>query len=179
MPVTFPNQRMINIHREPLDKDFLGIKNESWMAASRDLGATALRLYLYLAANANNFTLALSPTDIRQSIGMARSTYRDQFQILVDKGYLVLSHGNTYEFYEKPQPRAFQEKTEERSAFVSSFENSSVVVNQLTTDAKNISGDNTEINNIDFLNNRRINSKNSVFIDYDEPKAQDDKPYIF
>ena len=34
---------------------------------------------------------------------MARSTYHDQFHKLVDKGYLVPSHGNTYEFYEIPQ----------------------------------------------------------------------------
>jgi hypothetical protein len=65
-------------------------------------------LYLYLASNANNFTVALSPAAIRQEIGMARSTYHDQFHILVDKGYLVPSHGNTFEFYEIPQPRTAQ-----------------------------------------------------------------------
>lgn len=80
------------------------IKNENRQAASRDLGAHALQLYLYLASNANNYTLALSPTAVRQAIGMARSTYHDQFHKLVDKGYLVPSHGNTYEFYETPQP---------------------------------------------------------------------------
>ena len=78
---------MIHIHREQAKSDFLGIKNANWQAASRDLGAHGLRLYLYLAANANNYTLALSPADIRQTIGMPQSTYRDQFQLLVDKGY--------------------------------------------------------------------------------------------
>lgn len=73
--MTYPNQRMIKIHRERASVDFLGIKNENWQAASRDLGAHALQLYLYLAANANNYTLALSPAAIRQDIGMARSTY--------------------------------------------------------------------------------------------------------
>ena len=77
MPETYPNQRMIHVHRETLEGDFLGIKNENWQAASRDLGAHALRLYLYLAANANNYTFALSPADIRQTIGMPTSTYRD------------------------------------------------------------------------------------------------------
>ena len=101
--LTYPNQRTIKIHREPAKADFLGIKNANWQAASRDLGAHALQLYLYLAANANNYTLALSPAAVRQEIGMARSTYHDQFHKLVDKGYLVSSHGNTYEFYEVPQ----------------------------------------------------------------------------
>ena len=108
MPNTYPNQRMVKIHREPFKSDFLGIKNENWKAASRDLRPPAFMLYLYLASNANNFTIALSPAAIRQEIGMARSTYHDQFHILVDKGYLVPSHGNTFEFYEIPQPRTAQ-----------------------------------------------------------------------
>lgn len=101
--ITYPNQRMVHINREPARCDFLGINNETWKAASRDLRPPALLLYLYLAANANDYTLALSPAAVRQEIGMARSTYHDQFHILVDKGYLVPSHGNTFEFYEKPR----------------------------------------------------------------------------
>ena len=104
MPIiTYPNQRLVKIHRESAKTDFLGIKNENWQAASRDLGAHALQLYLYLASNANNYTSALSPVAVRQAIGMARSTYHDQFHKLVDKGYLVPATGNTYDFYEVPQ----------------------------------------------------------------------------
>ena len=40
---------------------------------------------------------------------MPRSTYNDQLQILINKGYLVLSHGNTYDFYEVPHPRAVRD----------------------------------------------------------------------
>ena len=102
-PITFPNQRMVRVHRERATADFLGIKNENWQAASRDLGAHALQLYLYLASNANNYTVALSPVAVRQAIGMARSTYHDQFHKLVDRGYLVPATGNSFEFYEVPQ----------------------------------------------------------------------------
>ncbi len=102
---TFPNQRIVRVHRERPNSDFLGIKNDNWMAASRDLRPPALLLYLYLASNADNYETALSPAAVRQEIGMARSTYHDQFHILVDKGYLVPSHGNTFDFYEVPQPR--------------------------------------------------------------------------
>lgn len=105
-PVTYPNQRIVRVHRERAAKDFLGIKNENWMAASRVLGATALRLYLYLAANADNYTFALSPAAITRDIGMARSTYTDQFKVLVNMGYLVPATGNTYDFYEVPQTAA-------------------------------------------------------------------------
>ena len=89
MPTTVPNQRTICVHREKASADFLGIKNRNWMAASRDLGAHALRLYLYLAANANNYSLALSPAALLEEIGMPRSTYHDQFKVLESKGYLI------------------------------------------------------------------------------------------
>lgn len=107
MPMTtYPNQRTVRIHREAVKSDFLGIKNENWQAASRDLGAHGLRLYLYLACNADNYNLALSPSDARQKVGIPRSTYADQFQVLLDKGYLVLNHGNHYDFYEVPATRS-------------------------------------------------------------------------
>jgi len=102
-PKTVPHQRLIKIHREALTENFLGIKNENWKAASRDLGHTALRLYLYLAANADKYNLALSPAAIENEIGMPRSTYSDQFKKLLNKGYIVHKGGNQYEFFEKPQ----------------------------------------------------------------------------
>ena len=109
-PMTFPNQRVVRIHRESVKSDFLGIKNENWQAASRDLGAHGLRLYLYLASNANNYNLALSPAAARAAIGIPRSTYFDQFAILVDKGYLVPATGNTYDFYEVPHSATQSQK---------------------------------------------------------------------
>lgn len=42
MPNKVPNQRIIAIHRERAASDFLGIKNDNWQAAARDLGAHAL-----------------------------------------------------------------------------------------------------------------------------------------
>ena len=154
MPYTVPNQRSVRVHREPVRSNFLGIKNENWQAAARDLGAHGLQLYLYLAANANDYTLALSPTAIRQSIGMARSTYHDQFHRLVDKGYLVPSHGNTFEFYETPQ----SEKRTSPEAGLNSEECPS-------HDEQGVSGGqavlphNIEINNTDFTDDMGINNR--------------------
>ena len=42
MPYTVPNQRVVTIHREKARSDFLGIKNENWQSAARDLGAHAV-----------------------------------------------------------------------------------------------------------------------------------------
>lgn len=104
MPLyTVPNQRIVTIHREHPKQNFLGIQNDNWQYAARDLGAHALMLYLYFAANANNYTLALSPQDIQNTIGMPQSTYRDQFRKLISKGYLVQRGKASYDFYELPQ----------------------------------------------------------------------------
>ena len=148
---TFANQRMIKIHRESVKTDFLGIKNENWQAASRDLGAHALMLYLYLASNANNYTVALSPAAVRQAIGMARSTYHDQFHKLVDRGYLVPSHGNTFEFYEVPQ--AATQTRNELSADRLNFEESPLCDTQEPCGGQSVLAEDTEINNRDSETN--------------------------
>ena len=102
---TVPNQRIVKIHRIKPEGNFLGIKNEHWQAAARDLGAHGLMLYLYLSANADNFSLALSPSDIGKTIGMPTSTYRDHLRNLINKGYLVQKDdgSNIYDFFEVPQ----------------------------------------------------------------------------
>ena len=120
------------------------------MAASRDLGAHALRLYLYLAANANNYSLALSPAALLEEIGMPRTTYHDQFKILEAKGYLVHRSGNTYDFYEKPQTR---HDVQEKSAL--SFGGQEKPPNVDLTPAQD-----TEINIINIKNNKEGVIKN-------------------
>lgn len=149
---------MVRIHREPAKTDFLGIKNENWQAASRDLGAHALQLYLYLASNANNYTSALSPVAVRQAIGMARSTYHDQFHKLVDKGYLVPGAGNSFDFYEVPQT-ATQTKTMS-SAGGQDFTTSPGYSEQAIPDGQSVLPEDIEINNTDIPTNRVINNSN-------------------
>ena len=159
-PITYPNQRVVKIHREPVKTDFLGIKNENWQAASRDLGAIGLRLYLYLASNANNYTLALSPAAARAAIGIPRSTYSDQFAVLVDKGYLVPGAGNTYDFYEVPQPATRPQK--DMTADGLEFEESPGSGEQEGCGGHTVLPENIEINNMtDTPNNAEINNGNN------------------
>lgn len=151
MPNTVPNQRLVSIHREQAKSDFLGIKNNHWQAAARDLGAHALMLYLYLASNADGFKLALSPAAIRQAVGMPQSTYRDQFVKLIDKGYLVQQNeSNTYDFYETPQ-----RDTQLKKANTAGDDDCAVTVQQQTQIVQNEAVENREIN-INKIN--RINS---------------------
>ena len=157
--ITFPNQRIVRIHRERATADFLGIKNENWQAASRDLGAHGLRLYLYLAANANNYNLALSPAAARAAIGIPRSTYFDQFAILVDKRYLVPGAGNTYDFYEVPQPAT--QTQNEVSADGLNFEEIPSHDEQGGSGGQSVLPEDIEINNNNSIDNSGINNANN------------------
>lgn len=170
-PMTFPNQRVVRIHRESVKSDFLGIKNENWQAASRDLGAHGLRLYLYLASNANNYNLALSPAAARAAIGIPRSTYFDQFAILVDKGYLVPASGNTFDFYEVPHSAAQSQK--EVSAGGLNFEEVPSHGTQEGSDGQTILPEDIEINN-----NENIPNNETINIIVDEEAEVIQKPQV-
>ena len=154
--VTYPHQRVINIHREPINTDFLGIKNENWQAAARDLKPFGCMLYLYLAANRDNFKLALSPAAVRQAIGMAQSTYRDQFNILLEKGYLVQTGGNTFDFFEKPRVAA-NVNQETRPATTQEELTADLMENEQA--ANDIDLENIEINNSSNSLNWDINNE--------------------
>ena len=130
-------------------------------------------LYMYLASNADGYNLALSPVAVRQAIGMARSTYHDQFHKLVDKGYLVPSTGNTFEFYETPKTAA-QTKNEVSADGQKNFECTSDNI-QEDRDRDTVLSENTEINNItNTPNNEGINNENEI----QEEKAIIQKPKV-
>lgn len=156
--MTYPNQKTVIVHREKAEKDFLGIKNENWTAACRDLGVYGFALYLYFAANANNYKFDVSPVAIRNAIGMPKSTYYDNFKKLVSKGYLINTHGSTYEFYEVPQRALFVDKNEK--PLVLDFKNSTADNKDSTRIAQNSPSDNREINNI-YNTNKIINSEDN------------------
>ena len=105
---TVPNQRVVKIHRDmPGEREgnFLLIKKSNLYDAYKNLHATALCLYLYLAGNMNGYNLEFSPKAIHEEMRMPESTCRDQFKVLVQKGYLVPKHedSNIFDFYERPK----------------------------------------------------------------------------
>ena len=163
---TYPNQRMVCVHREPAKADFLGIKNANWQAAARDLRPFAFLLYLYLASNANNYTLALSPAAVQEAVGMARNTYHDQFRVLLSKGYLVQRDGNTFDFYEVPQPRAVTQQKNTMSEAVLNFDECTAPGSEEQQAVQVIPQDGIEINNNENQPNTGINnnSHNSIYV---------------
>lgn len=155
---------MVCVHREPAKADFLGIKNAHWQAAARDLRPFAF--LLYLASNANNYTLALSPAAVQEAVGMARNTYHDQFRVLLSKGYLVQRDGNTFDFYEVPQPRAVTQQKNTMSEAVLSFDECTAPGSEEKQAVQVIPQDGIEINNNQNQPNTGINnnSPNSIYV---------------
>lgn len=169
---TVPNQRTITVHRQELEKDFLGIKNENWQYAARDLGPHGLRLYLYLAANADGYRFALSPAAIREAVGMPRSTYHDQFKVLEDKGYLIYKGGSSFDFYEVPIP-----KSERPSCAGNVYQNSPASDKPIPQSGNIVLPEDIEINN-KSLPNSGIDNVDLSTIGDDELTPEEEELYL-
>ena len=109
--MSVPNQHIVKVHRDmpgENEGNFLMIKKSNLYEAYRTLNATALCLYLFLAGNKDGYNLEYSPKAIHAEMGMPESTCRDQFKVLVEKGYLVPKHegSSIFDFYETPRKNA-------------------------------------------------------------------------
>ena len=102
---TVPNQKTIKIQKEKSDKNNLyAIFNlEALQHAMIDLKGESFKLWCYLNKNQSGYTFALSKVDaIKWGIGSA-SSYARAVQELKDKGYLLETSPNHYDFYELPK----------------------------------------------------------------------------
>ena len=117
------------------------------MLASQLLGPYGLQIYLYLAANADGWEMAFSPTAIEQDIGLKQSTCRDHLKDLIKFGYLVQKRdgSNCYDFHERPN-----DLISTRATRVTKIENGNNLEPHGGQDQRHtftIDSDNREINN--------------------------------
>lgn len=147
--MSVPNQNIIVIHREYPKKDFLQIKNENWQNVLKQTQEDypALALYLYLASNANNWRLELSPQAIQNAIGMPRSTYYKKVQLLKEKGYIIEKQGNVLEFYEVPQKQSVKSGLPEKQQNLSATQQNPQQRQDSLPQKQNLPQQNIEINN--------------------------------
>lgn len=89
---------------------------------------------------------------------MARSTYHDQFHVLLDKGYLVPSHGNSFDFYEVPRPVSCTVFGLPHDGL--DFENSTSVGQAMEQVEQTVLPEDTEINNRQMTDNDTNTSAN-------------------
>lgn len=169
--MSVPNQNFIVIHRDYPKKDFLQIKNENWQNVLKQTQEDypALALYLYLASNANNYRLELSPQAIQNAIGMPRSTYYKKMQLLKEKGYIMEKQGNVLEFYEVPQKQSVKSGLPEKQQNFSEEQQNpqqrqDSLPQKQNLPQQNIEIDNTYTDNKDNTDTTTNSSKINAFI---------------
>lgn len=100
--ITYPNQKMVTTNCAKHDKENkYGMFNiEAMEQAMALLKPNAFKVWCYMAKNQNNYTFALSCVDACKFCKITKPTYLGCIQELIDAGYLVLTNGNHYNFYE-------------------------------------------------------------------------------
>ena len=104
---TSANQRVITTRKEKCSnknkKEYYTITNLIALElAMSSLSPNAFKMWVYLGKNQNNYTFALSKVDTLKWCGFSKNTYTSAFNELEDKGYLVKSKSNHYDFFEIP-----------------------------------------------------------------------------
>ena len=96
--VTYPNQKVITVHKQECKKDFLQINNTAWQAACEVLTYSAFKLFLYMADNKDGYSFALSYEAVNDVLPMNRNTYDKAIKELRECGYLTQTSGNNWTF---------------------------------------------------------------------------------
>ena len=99
--ITYPNQRVITIKENATPKEGTNERfdYEIMMKTMRDLTPTAYNLWFYLYAYENGCEFALSRKDVMEKTGISASSYARAVAELNEKGYLIHTGDNRYDFY--------------------------------------------------------------------------------
>ena len=99
---TYPNQKVITINKAKADREntYATINKECLVKAITGLTHNELKIYLYLASNQNGFKMALSSADIAEKTNASKRKIQESINSLIEKGYLVETGSNSYDFIE-------------------------------------------------------------------------------
>lgn len=110
MPVSYPNQRTICIHKETPKatkenkRPYMIAYIDLIEAAARNIHKpSSFKLYMYLISNVDGYTFALSTQDFSEKYGISQDSAKDAVNDLIALGYLVQRQKRTYDFYESPK----------------------------------------------------------------------------
>jgi len=115
---TYPNQKMITIHKDPVKENFLQVNICEGQEAFATLPRISFGLYLYLCGNQDKFNLTLSSVDVQKSLGVSDSSYRRAVEDLLATGYLMMRNCNehTLDFYTTLQPTGYVKKERKKKS---------------------------------------------------------------
>lgn len=110
---SYPNQKVVTIHKAHNTANFLQVDKADWMEAYARLSRKgSFGLYLYLCGNKDNYNFALSSAAVQQALQVSDSTYRRAIDDLLAEGYLIMRNDNehTLDFYTTPQSTTYVKK---------------------------------------------------------------------
>lgn len=102
---TVPNQKTISVQKEKCNAEELYSMYNlcALQHAMLDLKGEAFKLWVYIGKNQHGYTFGLSKVDaIAWGVG-SKSSYDRAVKELIEKGYLVETSPNHYDFFELPQ----------------------------------------------------------------------------
>ena len=119
-----PNQKIIKINREKVDKGagnngrlYLVAYQDNITAAMNNLSHTGFKVYIYLLFNKDQFVVAYSPEYIHKLIGICNESARRAFKELIEKGYID-KNDKGYDFYEYPHRKPVIKPVGEKREFI-------------------------------------------------------------
>ena len=98
--IIYPNQRIITIKKNATtENNAIILDYETTMNTARDLKPTTFLVWIYLNANENGCEFALSRVDAIKETGISVSSYARAVAELKEKGYLIHTTDDRYDFY--------------------------------------------------------------------------------
>ena len=102
--VTYANQKVVTIVKaESGRNNIYGIVNKECMfKAMNELKYNEFKVFMYLTANQDDYTMALSTQDIADKTGANKREIQKSIESLVEKKYIVpvKDNSNRFEFHE-------------------------------------------------------------------------------
>ena len=88
---TYPNQDVVEIKKEPCDKNnlYATINLKASQLAAKDLTYAQFQVWFYFAKNQAGYTFAVSPAAALNEYGISKDTFQSAKQVLKEKGYLI------------------------------------------------------------------------------------------
>ena len=113
---SFPNQRIVTIHKPLYEKNFVQVDIDDWQEAFDCLTKSSFGLYLYCCGNMNGYKLGLSSAAVQNALHISDTSYRRAVEELLKKGYFIQNTTTKYDFYTSPQPTSYVPKPKKKKA---------------------------------------------------------------
>lgn len=107
---SFPNQRIVTIHKPLYEGNFVQVDIDDWQEAFDCLTKSGFGLYLYCCSNMNGYKLGLSSAAVQNALHISDTSYRRAVEELLKKGYFIQNTTTKYDFYTTPQPTSYVPK---------------------------------------------------------------------